>query len=327
MGLRNFFDSKILALSVLVLLIATLVSVLCALLPFWFRLHFDAADATYGSRGQREAELQIGVFWMYKPNKPGPERTKVLMTSLVALGEATNLQVEPGWFKAGQVFYCLGVFGIAAGFGGSVILAVREYGSLTGSLGLSAFTLIAAISQVIAVMFLFITSMSGKSTWHTLPLEDPYRIVITSHPEMLLDWGFYVAVIGAGLSIFGAVLLIIESLKLCLSIEDIRRRQFATKPKPEPYPDIRYSRFTYADVPRPKPEYSHSNQSGIVLSRGPPQQQFIAQPQPYPQQNYPPPQPSPQPPRYGEYQHSPQPVRSYNPPIPEQGYVSRQVEL
>ncbi|XP_046578571.1 uncharacterized protein LOC124286266 [Haliotis rubra] len=317
MALRNFFDSKILALSVLVLLIATLVSVLCALLPFWFRLHFDAADATYGSMGEREAELQIGVFWMYKPNKPGPERTKVLMTSLVALGEATNLQVEPGWFKAGQVFYCIGVFGIAAGFGGSAILALREFGSLTGSLGLSVFTLIAAISQVIAVVFLLITSISGKSTWHMLPLEDPYRVVITSYPEMNLDWGFYVAVIGAGLSIFGAVLLIIESLKLCKSIEDIRRRQLTTKPKPEPYPDIRYSRFTYADVPRPqtgypKEGYSQSHHTGMVLSRAPPQQ-FIAQPQP-----------SPQPPRYGDYQHSPQPMRSYN---PEPGYVSRQVEL
>ena len=97
--LDHFTQSPMLAIACLVLSLATIVNVVCSMLPWWFILKFDFQDGTFGSEPAMQQAIDTGIFYIDKPGKPGlNSRLPVLMTSLLAMEKAANIFAVPRKF-------------------------------------------------------------------------------------------------------------------------------------------------------------------------------------------------------------------------------------
>ncbi|XP_025089527.1 uncharacterized protein LOC112561329 [Pomacea canaliculata] len=111
---------------------------------------------------------------------------------------------------------------------------------------LAALAVISALGQILMVIFSILTIVlsnnavceSGDNActyrdnlvWRNLPFfQDYVRFNQHTTPQIEANWSFYIAIIGAALSVASAVLLWIEGLKVCNTIGDIRYRQLREK--------------------------------------------------------------------------------------------------
>ncbi|XP_041360582.1 uncharacterized protein LOC121376865 [Gigantopelta aegis] len=324
----NFTQSAVLAIACLIMALATIVNVGCSLLPWWFILKFDFQDGTFGTEPAMQQSIDTGIFYMYKPDKPGLDsRLPVLMTSLMAMETATNKFAVPRMFKVGQVFYSIALFGTMACTVAAFLLAGRRLGSLTGSMALAAFSFACGICNVLGVVLLLLCSLDldGSNEWNLMPLDLPYRhFVLNAHPALELNWAFYIACIGAMLSVVGAVLIAVQTLQLCRSIEEIRQKQHTTKPLMEPYPENVLA-FSYKAMKPPRPPPSPRDMHQGFVINAPQQQMFVAAPYLHPpeQEQY---RPPPDPASYSRYRPPPSPQPSAESDV-SGGYRLRQVEI
>ncbi|KAK7489177.1 hypothetical protein BaRGS_00019555, partial [Batillaria attramentaria] len=149
-------------------------------------------------------------------------------------------------FKIAQVSEMLSLCLVFCSFGGAGILAFRKYSSVTGAMFLAALSTLGAVGQILMVVFSFITLiLSGTDpcepnmrncqytdnlVWRNLPFDDQrYRINQHTTPMLAANWGLYIAIIGAALSVGGCVLLWIEGLMVCRTVDKIRYRQLREK--------------------------------------------------------------------------------------------------
>ena len=86
-------QSKLLALACLILLIAFMVTFICAFLPYWFIFKFNKFDSTFGSEGLRQLNADAGIFFYTDDD----------YVSLLFLEKISNRQVVPGKSSARNV--------------------------------------------------------------------------------------------------------------------------------------------------------------------------------------------------------------------------------
>lgn len=298
---RYFMQSKILTLAFLILGIAFFVSFVCAFLPFWFTLEFNIMDSTFGSEGLRQLKKDMGIFF-YSDR----------MTNMLFLEKVTNRVVVPWTFKVAQVTELLSVAVVFCSCAGAGILAFRKYSSVTGALFLAALSTLGAVGQILMVVFSFITLLSSTNdicepnmrncqytdnlVWRNLPFhEQRYRVNQHTTPLIAANWGLYIAIIGAVLSIGGCILMWVEGLMVCRTVNGIRYRQ------------LREKRDVHENE-RPPTDYIYSPPA----ARGPPANYGMHQPA-----HRPPPQPMYRPP----------PSFSGASSTSESAFVSREVDL
>lgn len=233
---RYFMQSKILAVAAIFLGLAFVIAFACAFLPFWFILKFNILDSTFGTEGTRKIVANAGIFFY-------DEKEYV---SLILLEKSTNRVVIPPVTKVAQVMEMISLCGVFCTFAGATILAFRKYSSVTGVMFLAALAVISALGQILMVIFSILTIVlsnnavceSGDNActyrdnlvWRNLPFfQDYVRFNQHTTPQIEANWSFYIAIIGAALSVASAVLLWIEGLKVCNTIGDIRYRQLREK--------------------------------------------------------------------------------------------------
>ncbi|XP_076437726.1 uncharacterized protein LOC143276940 [Babylonia areolata] len=281
---KYFLQSKLLALAFLILVIAFLVAFISAFLPFWFVLRFNVEDSTFGSEGSRMLSKDTGIYFFTGDD----------YVSLLFLEKITNRAVVPYWYKYSQVMEMMSVAAVFCACAGSGILAFRKYSSVTGILFLAILGTIAALGQILMVLSAVMSLISSANdvcekddsgcqylenqVWRNLPFKEQFRR-ITEHttPKMEANWGFYIACIGAALSVGGCVLLWLEGLKVCRSVGDIRYQQLRQKrdvyENERPPTDFIYSPPSLSSraVPQP-PMYGFEPSGGV--SYVPPRQTY-----------------------------------------------------
>ncbi|KAL8607769.1 hypothetical protein ACOMHN_039442 [Nucella lapillus] len=231
-----FIHSKILALAFLILAIASVVTFVCAFLPFWFLMHFNKLDSTFGSEAVRTVTKDLGIYFYTDDD----------YISLLFLEKLSNRAVVPPLYKTAQVWEALSVAAVVCTCAGAGILAFRKYASVTGVLFLAAFGTLAGVGQLLMVVFTVMSlvasdndvcevadagcSYGDNQVWRNLPFKVPFRRISQhSTPKMEANWAFYVACIGAALSVAGCVLLWLEGMMVCRSVGDIRYQQLRQK--------------------------------------------------------------------------------------------------
>ncbi|KAK7091205.1 uncharacterized protein [Littorina saxatilis] len=234
--LRYFLQSKILALAFLILAIATFVEFITAFLPFWFLLHFNKQDSTFGTEGERQLTQNLGALFYTDDD----------YISLLFLEKMSNRQVVPMLFKVSQVMEILSVATVACTCAGAGILACRKFSSVTGILFLAALSTVGAVGQILMAVFAGLsllfsandiceTTQQGCSykenqIWRNLPFKEQHRRVNPhTTPKMEANWGLYIAIIGAALAVVGCVLLWLEGLQVCKTVTGIRYKQLREK--------------------------------------------------------------------------------------------------
>ncbi|KAH9488969.1 hypothetical protein Btru_061748 [Bulinus truncatus] len=229
---RFVLDSKILALAVLLLGVSILVIIGMIIAPFWFQLVLDPIDGTFGSEAvKRELTIDMGLFYM---------RDTKMDNTLFMNKFTTSREVIPKVLQSAQVCSLIGGCVLVGCFLGGVILMVRRFASATALIILAGATSMAALCEVFVVLFAGI--LLGMSTcnpyessgckyeknqvWRMIPIYDQfYRIQPHITPFVKPNWAFYIAIVGAAISVVSAIMFWIEAIKTNRNLEHIRYQQ------------------------------------------------------------------------------------------------------
>lgn len=192
-----------------------LVCLLAAAVPFWYSFHIKVsydAGKTY-----HDKFLNLGLYYM-------DEGKGVDMIDLVFLGKATNTNPVPEMMRVAQIFFMIGEIGIVVCFVASVIYLVRKYRTATGELCLAGGIMPAACCLALGVLFAAIWPfVDASAKWVGLPVPDHF-MQIDPRPVVAMEWGVYVAAIGAILAIVSSVMAWFQACALCKHVENVRYR-------------------------------------------------------------------------------------------------------
>lgn len=229
---RFVLDSKILAVSVLLLIVSLLVIIGMIIAPFWFQLVLSPNDGTFGSEPvKRELTIDCGLFFM---------RESIMDNTLFLNKFSTNREVVPKVLQSAQVCSVLGTCVLMGCCFGGILLMVRRFASATALIILAGATSMAALCEVFVVIFAGI--LLGMSTcnpyestgckyeknqvWRMIPIYDQfYRIEPHITPFVKPNWAFYIAIIGAAIAVVAAIILWIEAIRTNRNLEHIRYQQ------------------------------------------------------------------------------------------------------
>ncbi|GFS08172.1 hypothetical protein ElyMa_001267200 [Elysia marginata] len=255
---RYILDSKILALAVLILGLATVVISAMCFLPFWFKLVLDPVQGTFGTEPvKRELTISTGLFYMRLDH----------FDNTMAMDTYTNTDTVPPVLQAAQAFFVLGSCILVGCFGASIILVLRRFASVTALMVLAGATTVSAVCQICVIIFcaaLVLESScdpydTGDSCnyndnldWNLIPLYSQfYRVEPHLTPYVKADWAFYIAIIGALVNIGAAVMVWIEAFMTSNNLRQIRYQQL--KEFRDPYEKESDQKFRYQPPSRPGP--------------------------------------------------------------------------
>ncbi|RUS75915.1 hypothetical protein EGW08_016328 [Elysia chlorotica] len=260
--LRYVLDSKLLALAMLILGLATFVLLAMCLLPFWFQLVLNPTQGTFGSEPVKlEVTINTGLFYM---------RTEHMDNTLF-LDQYNSADSVPHVLQAAQTFFVLGFCILILCFGASVILLLRRFSSVTALIMLAGATTLSAVCQILVIIFcaaLIVESScdpyntgdsckySDNLEWNLIPIYSQFRRM-ESHltPLVKADWAFYIAILGALVNIGAAVIVWIEFIMTSRNLRQIRYQQL--KEFRDPYENEAdphgNQKFRYQPPSRPGP--------------------------------------------------------------------------
>ncbi|BFZ11304.1 hypothetical protein BsWGS_14343 [Bradybaena similaris] len=238
---RWVLDSKLLALSVLLLLGAIIVVVAMEITPFWFQLAFDAKDGTFGTEPvQNHFSVESGLFFLKASE----------FDNLIFTDTFTGRDAVPKLVQAAQFFAVFGSCILVPCFPAGLILMYREVASPTALIVLAAAVSVAAFSEILVVIF--VGSLFGASgcdpygndgcnykdnlPWRMLPIySQMYRIEPHTTPYVTPMWAYYIAIIGAALTTVAAIFFWIEAFKTANTLGSIRYQQLRQSRDPYQY--------------------------------------------------------------------------------------------
>ncbi|XP_005107090.1 uncharacterized protein LOC101845193 [Aplysia californica] len=238
---RYIFDSKILALSALLLLVSFIVITLMAIMPFWFELVLSQQDGTFGQMQEKPGiTINTGIFFMREDH----------FDNLIFLNKFSNEDVVPKTLAFAQVCSIIGNCIITCCLVATLILVFRRFGSATGTIMLAGAATVGALFQILAVVFCGVlllqsncepsdqTDENGVRTassdcdytenqvWRMIPMYTQlYRVEPHLTPYVKPNWAFYIAALGALLCVASAVMLWLEAITTGKSLKGIRYQQ------------------------------------------------------------------------------------------------------
>ncbi|ESO83157.1 hypothetical protein LOTGIDRAFT_236759 [Lottia gigantea] len=233
-----YWSSVLLAINSLVLTFGTIAVIVTCFVPYWFQITISPEDARYGTEEVPELTvINSGLFFMSADG----------YVDMIFMSKISNHRFAPLSIIAGQVLYFAGTVGIGICTVASFILSCRKLGSVVGQFFLASFITISAICLVLGVVlaaFVFL-GVDGLSEWKNLPLNNPNRLSGVVVPESIeMDWGFFIAIGAAAISLVTAVLGWMEALRTCRYIEDIRSKQLRD-PNYGRKEEVPYTKFNY----------------------------------------------------------------------------------
>ncbi|CAG5134511.1 unnamed protein product [Candidula unifasciata] len=278
---RYVLDSKLLALSVLLLLGAIIVVVISNILPFWFTLAFNGIDGTFGTNPlQEHFSIESGLFFL-----KASEFDNLLFTDTF-----TGRDAVPKLLQAAQFFAVFGSCILVPCFPAGLILMFRQLSSPTALIILAGAVSLSAASEILVVVLsgcVFGASSCDpyagdgcnyrdNLAWRMLPIySQMYRVEPHTTPYVTPSWGWYIAIIGAALTLVAAVFFWIETFKTVNTLGTIRYQQLRQARDPfendiDPYVG---KKFTYQAPLRQgpntygmQPVVSGAPYGGVVLS-------------------------------------------------------------
>ena len=225
-ALRNVFGASFLAIAGLLLVLATLISIVSCVLPFWFKLTlrnqvFDDDRPPY------DIYVDTGLFFMDKDK----------FINLLMIDKASSVQLMPDFLHWAQLFFLVGTIGIFTCAASAVILMIRDKVVASAEIALAGATTAIALCQAFGMLCCVLQyNYDNQAMWQDLPVKDTvasgfgYYKVLEAYPEIEINWGFYFGAIAACFSLFGAVLLWIQMCISCSRIMDERYRMLRQKP-------------------------------------------------------------------------------------------------
>uniref|UniRef100_A0A0B7AA98 MARVEL domain-containing protein n=1 Tax=Arion vulgaris TaxID=1028688 RepID=A0A0B7AA98_9EUPU len=219
--------------------------------PVWFFLIFSPTDGTFGSQPVvRELSIESGLFFL-----KATEFDNWIFTDTFTGRDAVPKQIQTAQFFS--VFASCILFAcIPAG----LLLICRRLASPTALLILAAAVTLGALSEVLVIIFcgdVFRRSSCdpyGSSNckyednlvWRMVPIYTQlYRNEPNTTPYVQPQWAFFIAIIGALITIAAAVMFWIEALRTCRTVEKIRYQQLRQSRDPfenefDPYAGKKY---------------------------------------------------------------------------------------
>ena len=225
-ALRNVFGANFLAIAGLLLVLATLISIVSCVLPFWFKLTlrnqvFDDDRPPY------DIYVDTGLFFMDKDK----------FINLLMIDKASSVQLMPDFLHWAQLLFLVGTIGIFTCAASAVILMIRDKVVASAEIALAGATTAIALCQAFGMLCCVLQyNYDNQAMWQDLPVKDTvasgfgYYKVLEAYPEIEINWGFYFGAIAACFSLFGAVLLWIQMCISCSRIMDERYRMLRQKP-------------------------------------------------------------------------------------------------
>jgi len=228
--LKYVMDSKVLALATLLLIVSWIVCVAMTIMPFWFELVLDPLDGTFGKMQEKpRTVINSGLFYLREDH----------WDNLAFLNSYNNDDVVPKVLAFAQLCAVLGHCTLSASLFGAIILALRRFSSATGMLTLATGATIAAVMEVLSVVFCLLLVLQSSCdpadtgcdyhdnlAWHMIPMyTQMYRVEPTITPYVTVNWAFYIAVLGAILCIVSTVFLWVEALSTGRTLSGIRYQQ------------------------------------------------------------------------------------------------------
>lgn len=192
-----------------------LVCLLASTLPFWYnfqiKVSYDAGKTIL------DKSLDLGLFYMIDEG-PG-----INMIDLVFLGKASNNNPVPGMMRVAQIFFIIGDIGMVVCFVASVIYLVRKYRTATGELCLAGAIMPAACCISLGAVFGALWPSVEDAKWVGLPVPGHF-MQLDPQPIISVNWGVYVAAVGAILAIVSSVIAWFQACTLCRHVENVRYR-------------------------------------------------------------------------------------------------------
>jgi hypothetical protein len=227
----HILDSKLLALSVLILFVADLVIVAMLIPPFWFVLVFDKTEGTFGSQPVvQKLSINSGLFFLNEDE----------FDNWVFTDTFSGRDALPKQLQTAQFFAVFGSCILVPCFVGGIILMLRRLASPTGLYIMAAAVTLGAVCEILVILFCgAVAAISScdpydgskcvykdNLAWRMMPVYSQlYRIEPDTRPYVKANWAFYIAIIGAGLAVAAAVLFWIEAFLTGGRLGQIRYQQ------------------------------------------------------------------------------------------------------
>jgi len=209
-------------LASLLLLIASMATITACLLPFWFSLsmHLEFVEDDKPQQSSVDRVVNCGLFFL--------DENRFINT--IMLDKADNTHFMPALLRVAQLLYLLGSSGIVLCCGSSFILAFRQYGTPSGEMFLAAGATGFSLSQVIScVLILLHMAFFSHQPWQNFPVEDyiplrfNYYTILNAHPDMSLNFGFF---IGGGAALFSLVAAVLLWMQACCTYCHLSRVRY-----------------------------------------------------------------------------------------------------
>lgn len=229
--ISNFLKSKLLGLASLLLLIATMATITACLLPFWFslKMHLVFVEDSRPEAQQSSVDRTIncGLYFL--------DEDRFINTLM--LDKADNTHFMPALLRVSQLLYLLGSIGIVLCCGSSFILAFKQYASPTGEMFLAAGATGFSLSQVIGcILILLHMAFFSHQAWQNFPAEDyiplryNYYTILNAHPDMSLNFGYFIGGAAALFSLVAAVMLWMQACCTYCHLKRVRYNMLREKP-------------------------------------------------------------------------------------------------
>ncbi|XP_064597217.1 uncharacterized protein LOC135463736 [Liolophura sinensis] len=267
----RFLAAKFLAFPAIIMLLATLVNIVALVLPYWFNV-----KSTFGIDGPKQSVSYdtLGLF-LYKKNGQHTVYDKAGLRELNRVQKASNAMLVPDAFKVAQILWLLGTTVGGATCAGLFIVAISPYLHLVAEIGLAAAVSGAGISLAASVLLSLGSLWSSCSNnWCT----NMWRNTTVSLES--LTWGFFIAIIGAVMTLASAVLLWMQFCRTLRAVEYVRSTPYHPLDDETVYRQYDYRKTVkpMVDLYRPAPPMVTLPQMrdddhgfpGVVLSEPPP---------------------------------------------------------
>lgn len=227
--ISNFIKSKILGLASLLLLIASMATITAVFLPFWFSLHMHLQFVEDEKPQQTfiDRSINCGLFFL--------DENRFVNT--IMLDKADNTHFMPALLRVAQLLYLLGSIGTVLCCGSAFILAFRQYATPSGEMFLAAGATGFSLSQVIScILILLHMAFFSYQPWQNFPVADyiplrfTYYTILEAHPDMSLNFGFFIGAGAALFSLVAAVMLWIQACCTYCHLRNVRYNMLREKP-------------------------------------------------------------------------------------------------
>lgn len=235
-GLHNIFGSGLLAIAGLVMIMASLVSIVACILPFWFNL--TLYDQVFGEEvTPHDIVIDTGLFFMDKDK----------FINLLMIDKASSVKLMPIYLRQAQLWFLIGTICIITCTACAILLSLRSKVVTSAEIALGGVSLFSALSQVLGVLLCLAQYMAdNKAMWQDLPVRDPipdrfgYYKVLEAYPVLEINWGFFFAAAAALFSLGGAVLIVMKMCVSCNRLNNLRYEQLRSKPDDGTSPVVGY---------------------------------------------------------------------------------------